>query len=65
MSILVLSCDKYKYAWDDFFNLRDIFWPDCPYPWYVVTESEDYDRKDVEVIKCGTDLNLPVVISGV
>lgn len=57
MSILVLSCDKYKYAWDDFFNLRDKFWPDCPYPWYVVTESADYNRDRVKVIHCGSNLN--------
>lgn len=56
-AILVLSCDKYKYVWDDFFNLRDMFWPDCPYQWYVATESEDYDRKGIEVIKCGKNLN--------
>lgn len=57
MAILVLSCDKYKCAWDDFFNIKDRFWPDCPYSWYVVTESEDYDRNGVELIKCGTHLN--------
>lgn len=57
MAILVLSCDKYKYAWDDFFNLRDMFWKECPYKWYLVTETEDYSRNGVEVIKCGTDLN--------
>ncbi|UKK54782.1 hypothetical protein [Prevotella sp. E2-28] len=57
MVILVLSCDKYKYAWDDFFNLRDKFWSDCPYPWYVVTESEDYVRAGASVIKCGKERN--------
>lgn len=57
LAILVLSCDKYKYAWDDFFNLRDMFWQDCPYPWYVVTESVDYIRDGVKVIKCGKEKN--------
>lgn len=57
LAILVLSCDKYKYAWDDFFNLRDMFWEDCPYTWYVVTESADYERDGVEVIKCGKEKN--------
>lgn len=51
MVILVLSCDKYKYAWDDFFNLRDKFWPDCPYKWYLVTESADYSCNGVMVWK--------------
>ena len=57
MALLVLSCDNYKYAWDDFFNLRDKFWPDCPYKWFIVTETEQFDRKDVEVINCGRNLN--------
>ncbi len=57
MAMLVLSCDKYSDLWDDFFNLRDKFWPDCPYKWYVVTESKDYSREGVEIIKCGSDLN--------
>lgn len=57
MTMLVLSCDAYSDLWDDFFNLKEIFWPDCPYKWYVVTESKDYQRKNVDVIKCGKELN--------
>ena len=57
MTMLVLSCDKYSDLWDDFFTIRDMFWPDCPYKWYVVTESVDYSHKGVEVIKCGRELN--------
>lgn len=57
MAILVLSCDNYCDLWDDFFNLRDKFWPDCPFRWYVVTETKDYYREGVEVIKCGKELN--------
>ena len=57
MAILVLSCDNYSDLWDDFFNLRDKFWPDCPFRWYVVTETKDYYREGVEVIKCGKELN--------
>lgn len=57
VSMLVLSCDAYSDLWDDFFNLRDKFWPDCEYKWYVVTESKSYERKDVEVIKCGKEMD--------
>lgn len=57
LSILVLSCDNYSDLWDDFFNLRDKFWPDCEYKWYVVTETKDYQRNNVDVIKCGKELN--------
>lgn len=55
MALLVLSCDKYSPIWNDFFNLRDKFWKDCQYPWYLVTESKDYERFGVNVIKCGKD----------
>jgi len=57
LSILVLSCDNYSDLWDDFFNLKEKFWPECPYQWYVVTESIDYQRENVGVIKCGKELN--------
>ena len=57
LSMLVLSCDAYSALWGDFFNLRDKYWPDCPYKWYLVTESKDFQRDGVEVIKCGKDFN--------
>lgn len=57
ISMLVLSCDNYSDLWDDFFNIKDIFWPDCEYQWYLVTESVEYHRKDVKSILCGKDLN--------
>lgn len=57
LSILVLSCDNYCDLWDDFFNLKEKFWPECPYQWYVVAESKDYERVNVNVIKCGKELN--------
>lgn len=55
--LFVLSCDAYQDLWDDFFNLRDRYWKDCPYNWYLITETADYYRNNVEVIKCGKDLN--------
>lgn len=57
LEILVLSCDKYSDAWDDFFNLKEKFWPECSYRWHVVTESKDYVRNMVDTIKCGKELN--------
>ena len=57
ITMLLLSCDGYSDLWDDFFNLKEKFWPDCQYKWYVVTESKDYQRTNVEAIKCGKELN--------
>lgn len=55
MVIFVLSCDKYKDVWEEFFNLRDRYWPDANFSWYLVTESEVCDRKDVSTIVGGGD----------
>lgn len=55
--MFVLSCDGYSDLWDDFFNLQEKYWPDCPYKWYIVTETQDYYRNGVDVIKCGKDLD--------
>ena len=57
MAMLVLSCDKYSDIWNDFFNLKERFWPDCPFYWYIVTESLDYNRDHVSTIKCGNEMN--------
>ena len=53
LSILVLSCDAYHDIWDNFFALKEKFWPDCPYKTYLVTESVDYCREGVQIIKAG------------
>lgn len=53
LSILVLTCDKYADLWDDFFNLRDLYWNSNPFRWYLVTESKEYVRNNVFTIKCG------------
>lgn len=57
LSLLVLSCDKYNDLWDNFFKLRDLFWPDSDFDWYLVTESMDYSYKNVNVIHTGKKLN--------
>lgn len=53
LAILVLSCDKYSDLWDDFFNLKEKFWPDCPYSCYLATDMVDYHRDGVQLIQFG------------
>ncbi|MBD5356168.1 MAG: hypothetical protein HDR88_04065 [Bacteroides sp.] len=55
--LFVLSCDAYQDLWDDFFSLRDKYWADCPFKWYLVTETADFCHNNVTVIKCGDNLN--------
>ena len=47
MSIFVLSCDRYEDVWDNFFVIKDHYWPDCNFQWYLVTESKQYNRNNV------------------
>ena len=53
MSILVLSCDEYSDLWDDFFSFKDRYWPDCPYPTYLVNDVLPYERDGVTVLNAG------------
>lgn len=53
LAILVLSCDKYSDLWDDFFNLKDLYWPDCPYHTFLATDSKQYVREGVDTIHFG------------
>lgn len=53
LAILVLSCDKYSDLWNDFFNLKEKFWPNCPYKCYLATDTVDYKREGVELIHFG------------
>lgn len=53
LSILVMSCDKYSGIWNDFFNLKEKFWPDCPFRTYLATDTKEFIRKDVETIHFG------------
>ena len=36
IAVLVVSCDKYRDLWGPFFDLFRKFWPDCPFPTYLV-----------------------------
>lgn len=38
MKIIVPTCRAYADAWEPFFGLMKKFWPDNPYPVYVVTD---------------------------
>ena len=58
VAILINSCDLYEDAWDPFFSLFKIQWPDCPYDIYLNTENADYTCgcMNVRTVKTGSDL---------
>ena len=59
VTILVNSCDLYEDAWNPFFRLLQIQWPDLQYPVVLNTESKSYscDFMNVRTIHSGFDLS--------
>lgn len=55
VAFMVVSCDRYADLWDPFFHSLRKYWPDCPYPVYLVTNYKSYDAPGVTVIKVGDD----------
>lgn len=53
VTILVLSCDKYADLWKPFFMLFRKYWPKCPYP--VVLGSNTKKNRGVPTILSGPD----------
>lgn len=41
-AVVVSSCDAYEDAWAPFFTLFFKYWPDCPFPIYLITETKTY-----------------------
>ena len=58
VTILVNSCDKYEDAWEPFFNLLKIQWPECAYNIVLSTETKSYacDYFNVKTINTKSDL---------
>lgn len=57
-TLLVNSCDKYEDAWDPFFRLLKIHWPNCPYDVVLSTESKQYCCDFLQVKTVNSDSNL-------
>lgn len=57
VTILVNSCDLYEDAWNPFFKLLQIQWPDCPYDAVLNTENKTYNCEfmNVKTIQTGNE----------
>jgi hypothetical protein len=53
--VLVSSCDAYSDAWDPFFALFRRFWPDCPYPIRLISNTLQPDFPGVQSLPIGAD----------
>ncbi len=56
-AILVLSCDKYKDAWNPFFILFKKYWPSCNFPVFLGVNEQDFTFEGIQVIKSGKALD--------
>lgn len=56
-SILIPSCDAYSDLWKPFFTLFFKYWPDCPYPVFLGSNTEDCRDSRVRMIYAGHGKN--------
>jgi len=58
LAIVGIFWDGYYDMWEDFLELKEKFWKDCPYPMYIVNQTKDLAYKktyDVTVLHAGND----------
>ena len=58
LSIVGIFYDGYEDLWIDFLYLFNRFWPDCPYPVYIVNNEKDINDgfgENIAVIHAGRD----------
>ena len=54
LSVIVMSCDKYADLWSPFAENFKKYWPTCPYPVYLVSETQVSNSEIFsETILCG------------
>ena len=51
--VIVSSCDAYEDAWAPFFTLFFRYWPDCPFPVYLVSDTKIYNDYRVTTLNVG------------
>ena len=55
--ILVPSWDGYQDVWQPFFHCFFKYWPDCPYPVFLGSNSLSYPDSRVSPILIGPDID--------
>ena len=58
LAIVGIFYDGYYDVWEDFLELKERFWKDCPYPLYIINQSQKLSFKkeyNVTVINAGVD----------
>lgn len=55
-ALVIFSCDKYRDLWDPCLALHRRYWPDCPYPTFLVSETVPVEDPRVRPILGGAGL---------
>ena len=55
-ALVILSCDDYRDLWAPCLALYRRYWPDCPYPMYLVSESARAEDPRVRALPVGPGL---------
>lgn len=57
VAVLVVSWDGYQDVWKPFFHCFFKYWPDCPYPIFLGSNSRNYPDSRISPILIGTDID--------
>lgn len=55
LCVLISSCDPYQDAWQPFLTLFDRYWPDCPWPVFLISNQSTIDHPRVHSLTVGAD----------
>lgn len=55
VAVVVSSCDQYRDAWAPFFHFFRKYWPDCPWPIYLITNYGVYRDPSVTCLTLGRE----------
>lgn len=49
LTIFVNTSDNFEDCWEAFFKLFELYWPDCPYPIVLNTETKEYKYEGLNI----------------
>jgi hypothetical protein len=55
-ALVILSCDAYRDLWEPCLTLYRRYWPDCPYPIFLVSETREAHLPPAQSVRAGSGL---------
>ena len=55
LAIIVSSCDAFSECWKPFLYSLEKYWPDCPYPVYIISNFNKIDTSQARFVMVGED----------